>query len=33
MILFAEDPNFRASQLSTMRMFFNAVILGPAFAR
>jgi hypothetical protein len=32
-ILFAEDPNFRASQLSTMRMFYNATILGPAFTR
>ena len=30
-IFFAEDPNFRASQLSTLRMFFNAVILGPSF--
>lgn len=33
MILFAEDPNFRASQLSTLRMFFNAVVLGPTFTR
>ena len=32
-ILFADDPNFRASQLSTLRMFFNAVFLGPSFAR
>jgi hypothetical protein len=32
-ILFAEDPNFRASQLSTLRLFFNAVFLGPSFAR
>jgi hypothetical protein len=32
-ILFAEDPNFRATQLSTLRMFFNAVFLGPSFAR
>ena len=32
-ILFADDPNFRATQLSTTRMFFNAVVLGPAFAR
>jgi hypothetical protein len=32
-ILFADDPNFRASQLSTMRLFFNAVVLGPAFVR
>ena len=32
-IFFAEDPNFRASQLSTLRMFFNAVFLGPSFAR
>jgi hypothetical protein len=32
-ILFAEDPNFRAAQLSTLRMFFNAVFLGPSFAR
>lgn len=31
--LFAEDPNFRASQLSTMRLFVNAVLLGPAFVR
>ncbi len=31
-ILFADDPNFRASQLSTTRLFFNAVFLGPAFA-
>jgi hypothetical protein len=30
-IFFAEDPNFRASQLSTQRMFFNAVVLGPSF--
>jgi hypothetical protein len=30
-IFFAEDPNFRASQLSTLRMFFNAVVLGPSF--
>ena len=32
-ILFADDPNFRATQLSTMRLFFNAVVLGPSFAR
>jgi hypothetical protein len=32
-ILFAEDPNFRAAQLSTLRMFFNAVFLGPSFTR
>lgn len=32
-IFFAEDPNFRASQLSTLRMFFNAVVLGPSFIR
>jgi hypothetical protein len=32
-ILFAEDPNFRAAQISTLRMFFNAVFLGPSFAR
>jgi hypothetical protein len=32
-VLFAEDPNFRATQLSTLRMFFNAVFLGPSFAR
>jgi hypothetical protein len=32
-ILFADDPNFRATQLSTLRMFFNAVFLGPSFAR
>ncbi|HEX7177100.1 MAG TPA: hypothetical protein VF240_17715, partial [Pyrinomonadaceae bacterium] len=31
-ILFADDPNFRAAQLSTMRLFFNAVLLGPSFA-
>jgi hypothetical protein len=30
-IFFAEDPNFRASQLSTLRLFFNAVVLGPSF--
>ncbi|MBA3440554.1 MAG: hypothetical protein H0T92_11860, partial [Pyrinomonadaceae bacterium] len=30
-ILFADDPNFRATQLSTMRLFFNAVLLGPTF--
>ena len=32
-VLFAEDPNFRATQMSTMRMFFNAVFLGPSFTR
>jgi Zinc carboxypeptidase len=32
-IFFAEDPNFRASQISTLRMFFNAVVLGPSFIR
>lgn len=32
-VLFAEDPNFRATQLSTLRMFFNAVFLGPSFTR
>ncbi|MEJ7616249.1 MAG: M14 family zinc carboxypeptidase, partial [Pyrinomonadaceae bacterium] len=32
-ILFADDPNFRAAQLSTMRLFFNAVILAPSFSR
>jgi hypothetical protein len=32
-VLFADDPNFRATQLSTMRLFFNAVVLGPAFGR
>ena len=32
-ILFADDPNFRATQLSTLRLFFNAVFLGPSFAR
>ena len=32
-ILFADDPNFRGSQLSTLRLFFNAVFLGPSFAR
>ena len=31
-ILFADDPNFRATQLSTTRLFFNAVVLGPSFA-
>ncbi len=30
-ILFADDPNFRATQLSTMRLFCNAVLLGPSF--
>ena len=30
-VLFADDPNFRASQLSTLRLFFNAVMLGPSF--
>lgn len=30
-ILFADDPNFRATQLSTLRMFFNAALLGPSF--
>ncbi len=33
MIFFADDPNFRATQLSTLRLFFNAVVLGPSFAR
>jgi hypothetical protein len=32
-ILFADDPNFRATQLSTLRLFFNAVVLGPSFVR
>jgi hypothetical protein len=32
-ILFADDPNFRATQMSTQRMFFNAVFLGPSFTR
>jgi hypothetical protein len=32
-IMFADDPNFRATQLSTLRLFFNAVFLGPSFAR
>lgn len=32
-ILFADDPNFRATQLSTTRLFFNAVVLGPSFTR
>ncbi len=32
-IFFADDPNFRAAQLSTMRLFYNAVVLGPAFTR
>jgi hypothetical protein len=31
-ILFADDPNFRATQLSTLRLFVNAVLLGPSFA-
>jgi hypothetical protein len=31
-ILFADDPNFRATQLSTMRLFCNAVLLGPSFS-
>lgn len=30
-ILFADDPNFRATQLSTLRLFFNAVLLAPSF--
>jgi hypothetical protein len=30
-ILFADDPNFRATQLSTMRLFVNAVLLAPSF--
>jgi hypothetical protein len=29
-VLFADDPNFRASQLSTLRLFANAVLLGPS---
>ncbi|MBA3948551.1 MAG: hypothetical protein H0X44_01235 [Acidobacteria bacterium] len=33
MIFFADDPNFRATQLSTLRFFFNAVVLGPSFVR
>ncbi len=33
MIFFADDPNFRATQLSTLRLFFNAVVLGPSFTR
>jgi hypothetical protein len=32
-VLFADDPNFRATQLATMRLFFNAVVLGPSFVR
>ena len=32
-ILFADDPNFRATQLSTMRLFYNAVVLGASFVR
>lgn len=32
-VLFADDPNFRAAQLSTMRLFFNAVMLAPSFVR
>ncbi len=31
-ILFADDPNFRATQLSTLRLFFNAIFLAPSFA-
>lgn len=30
-IFFADDPNFRATQLATLRMFFNAALLGPSF--
>jgi hypothetical protein len=30
-ILFADDPNFRATQLSTLRLFFNAVVLAPSW--
>jgi hypothetical protein len=30
-IFFADDPNFRATQFSTLRMFVNAVLLGPSF--
>jgi len=33
LVLFADDPNFRATQLSTLHLFFNAVVLGPTFAR
>jgi hypothetical protein len=29
-VLFADDPNFRASQLSTLRLFANAVLFGPS---
>jgi hypothetical protein len=29
LILFAEDPTFRAAALGTSRIFANAVILGP----
>ena len=32
-ILFADDPNFRAAQLSTLRLFCNAVLLGPSFTQ
>jgi hypothetical protein len=32
-VLFADDPNFRATQLATMRLFFNAVVIGPSFVR
>lgn len=30
-ILFADDPNFRGTQLSTLRLFFNAVVLAPSW--
>ena len=33
MIFFADDPNFRAAQLSTLPLFFNAVVIGPSFTR
>lgn len=32
-IFFADDPNFRAAQLATLRLFYNAVVLGPSFVR
>lgn len=31
-ILFADDPNFRTTQFSTMRLFVNAVLVAPSFA-
>jgi len=32
LILFAEDPNFRASYDGLNKLFFNAVLLGPSFS-